>query len=317
MRRIEALLKDGDGKEATAADDKDDDVDYQDENAGIEDTQGVLESVAGGDAPAGNGNDWESDGGDDQVAHDTLLDEVFGDEYTPAEPLYPTQVEWDDSAPLRMYADILDEPALVDKGGARAAARLRGLILPPLPHIPSTAASGIKLVDFVRALVVDPFTVWAPGVRWGAVDALIEALSANDFSLTILAGALGREDVTEQRLLRGAVACLGPAFCLFPRGRELFVGVLSSLKKTCQAYDKHVADATEDADNKTNAAGDRGVPDEGGDGGDSDTGGNRGSCGSGMGGDGDDHDKGGCIGEPISRLEMSLAHPSHTFTPQQ
>jgi len=317
MRRIEALLKDGGDKQATAEDDKDDEDDNQHENAGIEDTQGAGASVAGGDATAGNGNDWESDAGDDQVAHDDLLDEVFGDDYTPTEPLFPNQVEWDDTAPLRMYADVLDEPALADTGGARAAARLRDLILPPLPHIPSTAASSIKLVDFMRALVVDPFTVWAPGDQWGAVDALIEALSANDFSLALLAGALARDDVTEQRLLRGAVACLGPAFCLFSRVRELFVGVLTSLKKTCKAYDKHVADATEDADNKTNAAGARGTHDEGGDVGDSDTGGNRGSSHTGTGGDGDDCDEGGCIGEPISRLEMSLAHPSHTFTPQQ
>jgi len=223
---------------------------------------------------------------------------------------------WDDGAPLRHYAEILDEPALADTGGARAAARLRDLILPPLPHIPSTAASSMKLVDFVRALVVDPFTVWAPGDQWSAVDALINVLSAKNFSATVLASVLGRTDVTEQRLLRGAVACLGPAFCFHPRVRELFVGVLNALNKTSLAYGKHVSDTTDEAnkDKSTEAAE--------GDGGDADS--DSGTAGGlsvrKLAAKGDHGDKGGKNdggAEPLSRFGMAHTHPSHTFTPQQ
>ena len=235
---------------------------------------------------------------------------MFRDDYTPAEPLYSVQCTTDANAPLRTYDDILDEPALLDTGGARAAAGLRDLIRPALPHIPSTAASNIKLVDFVRALVVDPFTVWAPGDQWGAVEALIKTLS--------------RADVTEKRLLRGAAACLGPACCLSSRVRELFVGVLNALKETCKAYDRHVSDAVNGADDETSAAGDRVARDKGGDGTDNDTGvdgarrkddKNSGTDDRGVGGTESDKRRG--RGKPISRMEMSLAHLSRTYTPQQ
>jgi len=251
MRRIEALLKDGECKEPAADVVEDDDVETKAATGGVDVIQEAPGSMANGDAARGDSNEWESDGDDTQACHGALLHEVFGDDCTPTEPLYPSEVTWDDNAPLRMYAEILDEPALADTGGARAAARLRDLILPPLPHIPSTAASSIKLVDFVRAVLVDPFTVWAPGSHWGAVDALIDALSAKDFSVSVLAAVLSRVDVTEQRLLRGAVACLGPAFCLRPRVREVFDGVLKALKKACSSYDKHVSDAADEANEET------------------------------------------------------------------
>jgi len=246
MRHIEELFKDGDRKEPTAEVDEDEDAETHGAAGERGDEQGAAMSVVG-DASAGDANEWGSDAEDDQVAHDALLDEVFGDDYTSTEPLYPTEVAWDDGAPLRLYAEILDKPALADRGGAWAAARLRDRILPPLPHIPSTAASSIKLVDFVRALVVDAFTVWAPGNQLSSVDALIDALSAKNFSVTMLAAVLGRTDVTEQRLLCGAVACLGPAFCFHPRERELFVGVLNALKQTSMAYDKHVSVTADEA----------------------------------------------------------------------
>ena len=251
MRRIEALLKDGECKEPAADVVEDDNVETKAATGGVDVIQEAPGSMANGDAARGDSNEWESDGDDTQACHGALLHEVFGDDCTPTEPLYPSEVTWDDNAPLRMYAEILDEPALADTGGARAAARLRDLILPPLPHIPSTAASSIKLVDFVRAVLVDPFTVWAPGSHWGAVDALIDALSAKDFSVSVLAAVLSRVDVTEQRLLRGAVACLGPAFCLRPRVREVFDGVLKALKKACSSYDKHVSDAADEANEET------------------------------------------------------------------
>jgi len=225
---------------------------------------------------------------------------------------------------LRMYDDILDEPALLDTGGARAAAGLRDLIRPTLPHIPSTAASSIRLVDLVRALVVDPLTVWAPGDQWGAVEALIKTLSAEDLSLLDLADTLSRADVTEQRLIRGAAACLGPACCLSSRVRELFVGDLNALKETCKAYDRHFFDVIDGADDKTSAAGDRVARDKGGDGTDKDTGvdgsrrkddRNSGSYVKGVGGT-ESYERRG-RGKPISRMKMSLDHLSHTYTPQQ
>jgi len=122
--------------------------------------------------------------------------------------------------------------------------------------------------------------------------------------------------VTEQRLLRGTVACLGPAFCFHPRVRELFFGVLNALKQTSMAYDKHVSDAADEANKDKSTDGAHG------DGGDANS-----DSGT-MGGlsvrmqapNGDDGDKGGegdgCA-EPLSRFGMAHAHSSHTFAPQQ
>lgn len=119
----------------------------------------------------------------------------------------------------------------METGGARAAARLCDLMLSTELHIPSSAASNVKLAVFVRALVVDLSTVWAPGDQLGAVMGHIKTLSAENVSLLDVAGTLSRADVTKQRLLCGAVACLGPAFCLSPRVPELFVGVLTAKKE--------------------------------------------------------------------------------------
>jgi len=95
-------------------------------------------------------------------------------------------------------------------------------------------------------------------------------------------------------------------------------------KGTSKAYDRHVANAKNYADDEPNAAGDRGARDESGDGTDNEMGvdgarpnndSNGGTDDRGVGGTKGDKRRGG--GRPSSFMKMSLAHLSHTFTPQK
>lgn len=63
----------------------------------------------------------------------------------------------------------------------------------------------------MRALTVDRFTVWASGGQLGDIDALVGVLRRSGFSGARLAAVLQRGDVCNLRLLRGAMACLGPS----------------------------------------------------------------------------------------------------------
>lgn len=151
---------------------------------------------------------WASDG--DGSDSGSAVTEV-GEEVRPMRPYQPPAAEWDEDAPLLSYALRFSEPALADTGGVSAAARVRKLVLPLRSGIPGTAASALKVMDFLRALVVDPFTVWAPGDKWTAIEAVFFCLLDDDFTKDRLTGIVDRADVKELRLLRGAVACLGPA----------------------------------------------------------------------------------------------------------
>jgi len=159
----------------------------------------------------------------------------------------PAEEVWERDAPLLAYAEALEEPALATTGGAKGAARLLNLSLPLLPHIPSTAASALKVMEFVRAVVVDPVVVWAPQGCWVAIDEVVAVLRSERFSVPALASVLGLPLVAEQRLLRGAVACLGPGLAADLNLRVLLADVLSALKGRVAEYNKWVGDADDAA----------------------------------------------------------------------
>lgn len=102
--------------------------------------------------------------------------------------------------------------------------------------IPTTAAATLKIVEFVRALTVDPYIVWAPNDNWGAVDAIHGVLVDREISADKLVTALEREDVCNLRLLRGAVACLGPAIVDDQSLRVVFADLLTAVRGTADSY---------------------------------------------------------------------------------
>lgn len=157
-------------------------------------------------------------------------------------------------APLLCYEEALGEPALATTGGRAGADRMRNLSLPLLPHIPGTAASTLKIMEFVRAIVVDPAFVWAPKGSWEAVGTMLAVLRSEDFSIDSLGAALRLPAVTEQRLIRGAVRCLGPGLHANKDLQELLAGVLSGLKERVADYNKWVNDKDDDADAPLNDA---------------------------------------------------------------
>jgi len=192
-----------------------------------------------GEADQGSSTDGASSSDSDPFASDE-------DGYVlPRAAEEPAEMEWDRDAPLLAYGEALDEPALGTTGGEAGAARLRNMSLPLLPHIPCTAASTLKILDFVRAVVVDPTFVWAPQKSWAAVDAVVDVLLSSEFSIPSLAATLSLPLVKEQRLLRGAVACFGPGLESDARLRRLLAGLLSGLKERAAAYDKWVGDSAE------------------------------------------------------------------------
>ena len=258
-----------------------------------------------GGSPAGRGAEVDDDGAaseggsvvtDDSLASDGELSdngavnvlESCTDEDFRAGPGYvPPTGAWDDDAPLRFYAEQFGEPALADTGGASGAVQIRKLVLPLRAGAPCTAASALKVLDFVRAVVVDPFTVWAPTDDWSAVHAVFDCLLSDDFSVAHLSDVVARSDVSELRLLRGAVTCLAPTLCADVEVRRVFAELLLCLVETCGDYDDFVADAPP-------ANADSMLP-----------------CGSDSDGDGSSDDEG------ISKTAMTLAHPDQVFTPQQ
>jgi len=164
-------------------------------------------------------------------------DRVSIDDESPAEP--PRY--WDNFAPLVQFSERFTEPALADSGGSKGTELEADMLFRLQPSIPTTAAATLKVVDFVRAVTVDPYVVWARDGDWGAIDAIVEVLSSRNFTSDKLAAVLHRSDVTEMRLLRGAVACLGPGLVRDASLRPVFVNLLAAIKDTAESYDKFVA----------------------------------------------------------------------------
>ena len=153
----------------------------------------------------------------------------------------PRRKYWDTFAPLARFAELFTEPALADTGGVKGTMLEADMLFRLQPSIPTTAAATLKVVDFVRAVTVDPFVVWAPDGDWGAIDALVDVLSSDNFTSTKLAAVLDRSDVCELRLLRAAVACLGPGLERDAGLRPVLADLLTALKDTAAAYDSFVA----------------------------------------------------------------------------
>ena len=151
-------------------------------------------------------------------------------------------VEWDKSAPLLSYGEALDDSALGTTGGVTGTEQRLMMSSPCLPHVPGTAASMLKVLEFVRAVTVDPVFLWAPQASWAAVDAVLGVLLANYFSVAAFAAVLRLPEVKEQRWLRGAVACTRPLPEADPETRRLLAAVLKTLKRRVVEYDKWVGD---------------------------------------------------------------------------
>lgn len=250
-------------------------------------TVGTDAADAGAEDDAEADDGWASDGeGSDCGSNSAVLepptDEVPGRTYS-----QPARY-WDDKAPLLSYAERFSEPALADTGGGGGASRRPDpLVLALQSGIPGTVASALKVLDFVRAVVVDPFTVWAPRDNWAAVQAVLVCLLEEGFTMDKLAGVVSSSNVTELRLLRGAVACLAPALCASPERRRVFAELLLSIMETREDYDNFVATAQAPAeghpmDTQTESS-------------DDDAGGDRG---------------------PFSKQAMVLAPSGQSFTPQ-
>lgn len=246
----------------------------------------VNQSAEAAAADAQDG--WVSDGEGSDSGGAVTVQEPLIDEIDPGRPYRPPDSFWDDNAPLLSYAELFAEPALADTGGESGAARARPVLLPMHSRFPGTVASTSKVVDFVRAVAVDPFTVWAPCDNWAAVDAVFNCLLDDGFTKEKLADVVGGTDVTELRLLRGAVACLAPALCASAHQRRVFAELLLSIMETREDYDEYVAASQ-------TRAGDHSVSMQ--------------TDGSNDDGDSDD--------EPYTKRAMVLAHAEESFTPQQ
>lgn len=93
----------------------------------------------------------------------------------------------------------------------------------------------------MRAVMVDPHVVWAPEGDWGAIDEILDVLRDDLFTSFKLAAVLDRSDVCELRLLRAAVACLGPELARDNGLRPVLADLLTAIKDTAASYDSFVA----------------------------------------------------------------------------
>lgn len=94
----------------------------------------------------------------------------------------------------------------------------------------------------MRAIEIDPVVVWAPQGSWLAVDAVFSVLLSEKFSIAYLAAVLRLPAVTDQRLLRGVLACFGPGMDSDPALRLLLSDALSGLERRMDEYDKWAGD---------------------------------------------------------------------------
>lgn len=134
------------------------------------------------------------------------------------------------------------DPGLLDAGGVAGQQRRDNALMRVIPSIPATTAKTSHLIEFIRAVVVDPAVVWAPSGDWAGVQALVAAMSAETFKQSSL-DAAGRSDaVKTQRLLHGAVLTIYPVLCSQPRVRELLRNVLLEICETNERYLRFVID---------------------------------------------------------------------------
>lgn len=185
---------------------------------------------------------WASEEADSDSGRDETRQGPIPDGAGKVRPFEPPVNTWDSHSPLLSYAERFSEPALADTGGASSGARIRALVLPLRAGIPGTAASALKVMDFVRAVVVDPFTVWAPCNNWAPIEAVLDCLLDESLTAEKLLDVVNRKDVTDMRLLRGVVACLSPVLRAEAESRRLLAEVLLSIMETGGDYDDIVSD---------------------------------------------------------------------------
>lgn len=89
-------------------------------------------------------------------------------------------------------------------------------------------------------MTVDPFTVWASRFNWGAIRAVVRSLRSPSLSTSSLEDVLNREDVSELRLMRGAVAFLGPAILIDITRRAALADLLKAIEDTSKSYSAFV-----------------------------------------------------------------------------
>jgi len=192
----------------------------------------VKKVIADGDGDS----DTDPDTADNQADGEELVDGIVA---TPA----PVRRRH-----LSAFAFAVSDPILADAGGAAGEARREQAMLRPIAAVASTVGSAQRLVDFVRAVTVDPVVVWAPAGDWSAVNELVAVLSADPFEAEDLRTVLKHNAVKELRLLRGAVLSLYPALCQQPRVRVLLRNLLLAIIETSQRYSSFVS---EDAKQKS------------------------------------------------------------------
>lgn len=176
--------------------------------------------TAAASSSSSSSEEGRSGGTDATVSED---DDGF---YMPRAAQKPSDAVWEREVPLLSNREALGEPALASTGGGCGAGRLQTWSLPLQPHVPSTAASALKLMPLMRAIVADATLEWAPQVSQEAVDALVVVLRSKDFTIAALGAVLRFPAVTEQRRPRSAVRCWGPGMEADPRVRELLADVL-------------------------------------------------------------------------------------------
>jgi len=81
---------------------------------------------------------------------------------------------------LSAFESDVADPVLADAGGAAGEARRKRALLRPTVAIAAMAGSADRLVDFARAVAVDPVVAWAPFGDWTASQ-MVAALSAEPF----------------------------------------------------------------------------------------------------------------------------------------
>jgi len=105
-----------------------------------------------------------------------------------------------------------------------------------IDSIPLTADAAGKVIDFARAVVVDPVVIWARCGAWSGVMSIYAAFAATPFNTITLVKVHKSAAVVEIVLLREAVACLFPALCASSRLRFGFANVLRALVETNNRY---------------------------------------------------------------------------------
>lgn len=147
--------------------------------------------------------------------------------------------------PDARLAAALDEPALCDTGGARGDRVQTESKVRLLSSVPCTVNGAAKIIEFVRALCAEPVFVWSANGDWGAVKALTHVLDEANWSEQGVQGVLQDARVREQRVLRGAIACLAPGLLASADIRLALRNVLLAVNRSFRRYVRYIKDAAE------------------------------------------------------------------------